>query len=400
MSFHIASPEDIKAGRTTDVYFQRTKKILEAKGKDDVAVVMEATIGSLDGRGWGVLCGVEEVAQLFEGLPVDVHCMPEGSLFRGEDSRGFRCPVLTIEGTYHDFCEYETPLLGFICQESAVASRAAYVKLAAVEKPVIAFGIRRIHPALAPAIDRAAYIGGLDGVSSIIGAEACGLEPTGTMPHALMIAFGDQVEAWRAYDEVVEPESPRIILVDTYYDEKTEAIMAAEALGRRLYGVRLDTPSTRRGNFPKIVKEVRWELNLRGYEGVKIFVSGGLNEDAVRELAAAGADAFGVGTWVSGAPTLDFAMDIVEVDGLPHAKRGKLGGKKQVWRCRECLRDTVTPAATPQPRCGVCSGDMEPMLKPLVRGGRIVAPSRTPKEIRAYVLSQLRRLPEEAGRGS
>lgn len=399
--FHIASSEDIRRGRTTDVYFQRTKKILEAKGKDKVRVVMEVTIGSPpDNHPWGVLCGVEEVARLFEGLPVDIHCMPEGSLFHSEDSLGYRSPVLTIEGTYHDFCEYETPLLGFICQESAVASRAGYVRVAAGDKPVISFGVRRIHPSLAPAMDRASYIGGLDGVSSIIGAETCGLQPTGTMPHALMIAFGDQVEAWKAYDEVVEPESPRVILVDTYYDEKTEAIMAAETLGERLYGVRLDTPSSRRGSFPKIVKEVRWELNLRGYEGVKIFVSGGLNEDTVKELAEAGADAFGVGTWVSGAPTLDFAMDIVEVDGVPHAKRGKLGGKKQVWRCKECLSDIVTPADAAQPRCGECRGDTEPMLKPLIKDGRIVAPLRTPREIREHVLSQLQRLAGEAGRGS
>jgi len=401
MSFHIASSEDIRRGRTTDVYFQRTKKILEAKGKDNIRVVMEVTIGSPpDNHPYGVLCGVEEVARLFEGLPVDIHCMPEGSLFHSEDGLGFRSPVLTVEGTYHDFCEYETPLLGFICQETAVASRAAYVRVAAGDKPVIAFGIRRIHPSLAPAMDRAGYIGGLDGVSSVIGAEVCGLQPTGTMPHALMIVFGDQVEAWKAYDEVVEPESPRIILVDTYYDEKTEAIMAAETLGERLYGVRLDTPSSRRGSFPKIVKEVRWELNLRGHEGVKIFVSGGLNEDTVKELAAAGADAFGVGTWVSGAPTLDFAMDIVEVDGVPHAKRGKLGGKKQVWRCKECLSDIVTPADAAKPRCGECDGDTEPMLKPLLKDGKIVAPLRTPKEIREYVLRQLRMLAGKAGRDS
>jgi len=401
LSFHIATSEDIRRGRTTDVYFQRTKKILEAKGKDNIRVVMEVTIGSPpDNHPYGVLCGVEEVARLFEGLPVDIHCMPEGSLFHSEDGLGFRSPVLTVEGTYHDFCEYETPLLGFICQETAVASRAAYVRVAAGDKPVIAFGIRRIHPSLAPAMDRAGYIGGLDGVSSVIGAEVCGLQPTGTMPHALMIVFGDQVEAWKAYDEVVEPESPRIILVDTYYDEKTEAIMAAETLGERLYGVRLDTPSSRRGSFPKIVKEVRWELNLRGHEGVKIFVSGGLNEDTVKELAAAGADAFGVGTWVSGAPTLDFAMDIVEVDGVPHAKRGKLGGKKQVWRCKECLSDIVTPADAAKPRCGECDGDTEPMLKPLLKDGKIVAPLRTPKEIREYVLRQLRMLAGKAGRDS
>lgn len=354
---------------------------------------MEVTIGSTpDNHPWGILCGVEEVVHLFEGIPVDVYSMPEGSLFHSEDSLGYRSPVLAIEGTYYDFCEYETPLLGFLCQESAVASRAAYVKVAAKEKPVIAFGIRRMHPALAPAIDRAAYIGGLDGVSSIIGGEVCGIAPTGTMPHSLIIMFGDQVEAWKAYDDVMELDSPRIILVDTFYDEKTEAIMAAEALGERLYGIRLDTPSSRRGNFPKIVKEVRWELDLRGYEDVKIFVSGGLNENSVRELRDAGVDAFGVGTWVSGAPTLDFAMDIVEVDGIPHAKRGKLGGKKQVWRCKDCLSDIVKPSKAAVQSCIICSGEVEPMLKPLIKNGKITSTLPEPHKIRKYVLKQLGKL--------
>lgn len=391
--FHTATDEDIKKGRTTDVYFQRTKQILRAKGKDKVRVVAEVTTGSPpDNHSWGLLCGVEEVARLLEDLPVDVYSMPEGSVFHSVDSLGYRSPVMTIEGTYMDFCEYETPLLGLICQESAVASRAAYVRNAAGRKPVVAFGIRRIHPVLAPAMDRAAYVGGMDGVSSILGAEACGIEPTGTMPHALMIIFGDQVEAWKAYDEVVEPDSPRIILADTYYDEKTEAIMAAEALKERLHGVRLDTPGSRRGDFSKIVKEVRWELDLRGFQDVKIFVSGGLNEKTVAELSEAGADAFGVGTWVSGAPTLDFAMDIVEVDGKPHAKRGKLGGRKQVWRCKECLMDSVKPADQPVPRCRVCGGETEPMLKPLLKNGKIVEPLPEPTEIRDRVLRQLEKL--------
>ena len=391
--FQTATDEEIKSGRTTDVYFQRTKQILRAKGKDKVRVVAEVTTGSPpDNHDWGILCGVEEVVKLLEGLPVDVYSMPEGSLFHSADSLGYRSPVLTIEGTYVDFCEYETPLLGLICQESAVASRAAYVRKAAGSKPLVAFGIRRMHPALTPAMDRAAYIGGMDGVSSILGAEACGIEPTGTMPHALMITFGDQVEAWRAYDEVIEPDSPRIILVDTYYDEKTESIMAAEALRERLYGVRLDTPSSRRGDFPKIVKEVRWELDLRGFSDVKIFVSGGLNEKTVAELSGAGADAFGVGTWVSGAPTLDFALDIVEVEGKPHAKRGKLGGKKQVWRCKDCLMDTLKPVEQPAPRCSVCGGDTEPMLRPIIMRGEIIEPLPKPTEIRERVLRQLEKL--------
>jgi nicotinate phosphoribosyltransferase len=391
--FHVATDEEIKGGKTTDVYFERTKRIMVAKGKDDVRVVAEVTTGSPpDNHPWGVLCGVEELARLFEGLPVDVYCMPEGSIFHSQDRLGYRCPVIVIEGIYQSFSEYETPLLGLVCQESAVASRAAYVKKVAGDKSVIAFGIRRMHPALAPALDRASYIGGMDGVSSIIGAKTCGVEPTGTMPHALMIVFGDQVEAWKAYDEVIELDSPRVVLVDTYYDEKTEAIMAAKTLGNHLSAVRLDTPGSRRGNFSQIIREVRWELDLRGFKDVKIFVSGGLNEKTVEELGEAGADAFGVGTWVSGAPTVDFAMDIVEVEGIPHAKRGKLGGKKQVWRCQECLVDILQPFDEPAPRCRVCGGPTEAILKPLIIEGKIVAELPNPSSIRKRVLEQIEKL--------
>lgn len=394
--FYVATEDEIKQGKTTDVYFERTKKILEAKSKDKVRVVAEVTTGSPpDKHSYGVLCGVEEVARLFEGVPVDIYSMPEGSIFHSHDRLGLRSPIMTILGVYHSFCEYETPMLGFICQESAIASRAAYVRRAAKGKPVVAFGIRRMHPALAPAIDRASYIGGMDSVSSLIGAETVGIEASGTMPHSLMITFGDQVEAWKAYDEVVEPGVPRVILVDTYYDEKTESIMAAEALRDSISAVRLDTPGTRRGDFSKIIKEVRWELDLRGFEHVRIFVSGGLNEETVRQLGEAGADAFGVGTWVSGAPTADFAMDIVEVEGKPAAKRGKLGGRKQVFRCKECLTDYVKPFSSSPPMCKLCGAETEAMLKPLIRDGEIVADLPTPKEMRDYVLEQLERLPAE-----
>jgi len=390
--FYVATADEIKRGRTTDIYFDRTKRVLEAKGKEGVRVFAEVTTGPLpDGKQWGVLCGVEEVARLLEGLPVDVYSMPEGSLFDPYDPAGVRVPVMTVEGAYGGFCEYETPLLGFICHETGVASRAAYVKVAAGDRQVVSFGMRRVHPAVTPAFDRAAYIGGMDGVSSIIGAEIVGAPAMGTMPHALIVTFGDQVAAWKAYDEVMPEGTPRTALVDTYFDEKTEAIMAAEALGDRLQAVRLDTPSSRRGDFAKIIQEVRWELDIRGFRGVKMFVSGGLDEDSVRALGEAGADAFGVGTWVSGGPTVDFALDIVEVEGRPSAKRGKLGGRKQVWRCSDCLTDSVRPAAEAQPRCPACGGETEAMLRPLIRGGRVVADLPEPREIREYVLSQLRK---------
>jgi len=391
--FHHATDEEIKSGLTTDVYFSRTKQIIEAKKLDRLNALAEVTSGKLpDGWPWGVLCGNEEVAHLFEGVPVDVYAMPEGSIFYPSDYRGVREPVMFIDGSYGDYCLLETPMLGLICQASGVASRAARIKRFAGEKAVVAFGIRRMHPALSPMLDRAAYIGGFDAVSSLMGAKIIEDKPMGTMPHALIIMFGNQVEAWKAFDEIISSDVPRVALVDTYCDEKAESIMAAEALKDRLYGVRLDTPGSRRGNFVDIIREVRWELDVRGYRNVKIFVSGGLDEEQVKVLGEAGADAFGVGTAVSNAPTVDFAMDIVELEGRLVAKRGKLGGKKQVWRCPECLVDTVLPFDSSKPECPQCGGETEPMLKPLIEGGKIVAELPAPREIRGYVLEQMKKL--------
>jgi len=391
--FHHATDEEIKSGLTTDVYFSRTKQIIEAKKLDRLNALAEVTSGKLpDGWPWGVLCGIEEVARLFEGVQVDVYAMPEGSIFYPADYRGVREPVMFIDGSYGDYCLLETPMLGLICQASGAASRAARIKRVAGEKAVVAFGIRRMHPALSPMLDRAAYIGGFDGVSSLKGAEIIGEKPMGTMPHALIIMFGNQVEAWKAFDEIISSDVPRVALVDTYYDEKIESIMAAEALKDRLHGVRLDTPGSRKGNFVEIIREVRWELDVRGYKNVKIFVSGGLDEEKVKVLSEAGAEAFGVGTAVSNAPTVDFAMDIIELEGRLVAKRGKLGGKKQVWRCPECLVDAVLPFDSPKPECAECGGETEPMLKPLIEGGKIVAELPKPKEIRGYVLEQIKKL--------
>jgi nicotinate phosphoribosyltransferase len=137
---------------------------------------------------------------------------------------------------------------------------------------------------------------------------------------------------------------------------------------------------------------VRWELDSRGYNHVKIFVSGGLNDEMVAQLSLAGVDGFGVGTSVSNAPSIDFALDIVEADGKPAAKRGKLGGKKMVWRCDDCLREKVTGATVTAPKCQNCGQRMGKLLGPLISKGRLSKVLPSPDNIRERVLSQLDRL--------
>ena len=321
--YDIVTEEEITEGLATDAYFERTETILEGEGVNPEVI---ADIGEKVETPH-VFAGLKDVAHLLEGKEVDLYALPEGSLF--EDA-----PAMRIEGKYMNFGRYETAILGFICRASAVASATARVKAAAGDVPVVSFGTRREHPSTAAMIERSAHIGGADGVSNVAGAEAVGLEATGTMPHALVICMRDQVRAWKAYDEHVDDDVPRIMLCDTYEDEKKESIDAAEALGDALDSVRLDTTGSRRGDFREIIEEVRWELDAHGYDDVDIFVSGGIGVEEVLELRDI-ADGFGVGGSIASVPPIDFSLDIVEVEGELAGKRGEKSGRKEVYRDEE-----------------------------------------------------------------
>jgi len=378
--FHTVTDDDIRSGQVTDVYFMRTLEILRKKGNTK-RVVAEVVLKSFPaGWGWGVLAGIEEVAALLRTLPVTVHTFPEGTIF------GAMQPVLTIEGRYVDFAQYETALLGLICQASGVATKAARCKKAAGDHPVVSFGARRMHPALAPMIERNAFLGGCDGVAVVKSAELLKIEPSGTMPHSLILMLGDTVVAAQAFDEIVDQAVSRVVLIDTFGDEKVEAVRVAEALGDHLFAVRLDTPASRRGDIVGILREVRWELDLRGFQHVKLFVSGGLDEEEILRLNPV-ADAYGVGTSISNAPVLNFAMDIVEVEGAPVAKRGKMSGRKAVFRCTGCGQIYVAPAPAARPAC--CGVEATPLLLPLIEEGRLVRSLPDIHALREQVLVDL-----------
>jgi nicotinate phosphoribosyltransferase len=239
-------------------------------------------------------------------------------------------------------------------------------------------------------IERNAFVGGCDGVAVTKSAELIEEDPMGTIPHALVLIMGDTVEAVRAFHEIVDKKVRRVALIDTLQDEKFEALRVAEAFGRDLFAVRLDTPSSRRGDLLRILEEVRWELDLRGHHHVKLIVSGGIDEYEILRLNPV-ADAYGVGTSIANAPVLNFALDIVEIDGRPMAKRGKESGAKQVYRCRACFRSRLVPASTRLDRCE-CGGTYEALLKPLIQKGRLVRDLSPPRTIRESVIEQLARV--------
>ena len=358
MEFDIVGPDAIREGSATDAYFHRTEATLRHAGRNPT-VVAEVTADQFpDGRA-ELLAGVRDAAALLAGRDLDVDTLPPGRLFDGG-------PVLRIEGDYLAFARFETSLLGFLSHASGIATAALDVRRAAPDSLVLSFGARHVHPSIAAIVERGALTAGLDGFSHVAGGEVLDREAGGTMPHALLICFGrgNQEVAWRAFDEAGGPDVPRVALCDTFDDEADEALRAAEALGDRLESVRLDTTGSRRGDFRHIIREVRWTLDANGHDDVDIFVSGGLGPADLRDLRDV-ADGFGVGGYVSNADPVDFALDIVAVDGEPTAKRGKLPGVKQVYRTPDGDHHVgLAREAGPD--------DGEALLQPLLRDGEFV----------------------------
>ena len=293
---------DVLSGDTADIYFDRAQRILEAEGLDPV-VVMEIFC-----RADAVLCGIEEAITylrqiLGRGTVQDPLPLVE-SLHDGDRIAPLEV-VMRITARYSAFGLYETAILGMLAASTGWATAAREIVDAAAPIPVIGFGA---PPA---------------------GARLAGLNPTGTMPHALILIFGDTVRAAEAFDRHVEADVPRIVLVDTFKDEAEEAVRVADALGERMYGVRLDTPSERGRVTADLVKEVRARLDLAGHRHVKIVVSGGLDVERIGYFKAAGApvDSFAVGSAISDASPVDFTADLKEIDGTPIAKRGRIPGR-------------------------------------------------------------------------
>jgi len=319
-----APSRDILSGDSSDVYFRNAEEILS---KEDLApvVVMEVFC-----RRDAVLCGIDEAKVLLADVLIanghaanaEIEALADGDLVAPKEV------VMRIRAPYRAFGLYETALLGIMAQSTGWATAARECVDAAAPLPVISFGARHVHPDISDTLDYAAIVGGCVGASTPAGARLAGLAPTGTMPHSLVLIFGDTVKAAEAFDRHMPPDVPRIVLVDTFHDEAEEALRVAQALGDRLYGVRLDTPSERGRVTPDLVLEVRARLDQEGYGHVKIIVSGGFTPERISLFKAVGApvDSFAVGSYIAGAKPIDFTGDLKEIDGNAIAKRGRIPG--------------------------------------------------------------------------
>jgi nicotinate phosphoribosyltransferase len=334
--------ERLREGYYSDAYFTHTRTLLEDQDRHPHVVMQvfqkkESLLGGID----------EAIAILKlasgrrapggtwqDGWPsLRVHALHEGDRIAPMET------VMTIEGDYTLFAHLETVYLGVMARRSLIMRNVREVVEAAGGKPIMYFPARHDHWRVQTGDGWAAHVAGAIGVSTDAQASWWGGRGVGTVPHSLIAAFGgDTVEAARAFADRFADEMTITVLVDFDNDSLATAVKVADALGPRLWGVRLDTSerladeglARRYGNdapkgvAPELVHLVREGLDAAGHRDVRIVVSGGFTAERIREFERAGVpvDSYGVGSaLIRGAN--DFTADVVMVDGEPRAKVGR-----------------------------------------------------------------------------
>jgi nicotinate phosphoribosyltransferase len=329
--FHLPV-ERMREGYYSDKYFVRAREILTADGYHP-RVTMQVF-----GKHAAFLGGMDEAIAILKLCSFEWQDLTVSALHDGDEIAPWET-VMLIEGPYDAFAHLETLYLGVLARRTRVGTNTRRVVEAAAPKEVMFFPARHDHWLVQTGDGYAAHVAGAIGVSTDAQASWWGSSGVGTVPHALIAAYGgDTVLATQKFAEYVDPEVKLITLVDFENDCVGTSLRVADALGDRLYGVRLDTSEMlvdrsvveQMGTFrptgvnPQLVWNVRRALDAHGHSDVRIVVSGGFSVDKIRDFERHGVpvDAYGVGSSLFQG-RFDFTADVVTANGRPSAKVGR-----------------------------------------------------------------------------
>ena len=327
--------EKMREGYYTDVYFNFARETLLADGRHP-RVVMQVFQ-----KQHAVLGGMDEAIAILKLCSHDWDALTVHALYDGDEIEPWET-VMTIEGDYTLFAHLETCYLGVLARRTLISTNTRRVVEAARGKPILFFPARHDHHRVQTGDGYAAHVAGAIGVSTEAQASWWGGRGIGTVPHALIAAYGrNTVLAASKFAEWAEENDPNlniVVLVDFDNDSVRTSLDVARALGSKLWGVRLDTSRTLvdhalweemgdfdpRGVNERLVRKVRDALDENGFERVKIVVSGGFDVERIREFEAKGVpvDSYGVGSSLIRGDN-DFTGDIVLTEGHESAKVGR-----------------------------------------------------------------------------
>jgi nicotinate phosphoribosyltransferase len=324
--------EKMREGYYTDVYFNYARETLLADGRRP-RVVMQVFQ-----KKYAVLGGMDEAIAILELCSHDWEALTVHALHDGDEIAPWET-VMTIEGDYTLFGHLETCYLGVLARRTLISTNVRKVVEAANGKPILFFPARHDHHRVQTGDGYAAHVAGAIGVSTDAQASWWGGRGVGTVPHALIAAYGGQtVLAASKFAEHADPDVNIVVLVDFENDSVRTSLEVARALGPKLWGVRLDTSRQLvdrslwdemgdfdpRGVNEGLTRKVREALDRDGFEGVKIVVSGGFDAARIEEFErrSVPVDSYGVGSALIRGEN-DFTADVVLTDGRPSAKVGR-----------------------------------------------------------------------------
>jgi nicotinate phosphoribosyltransferase len=324
--------EKMREGYYTDVYFNHGRETLLRDGRHP-RVVMQVFQ-----KQHAVLGGMDEAIAILKLCSDDWDELTVHALYDGDEVAPWET-VMTIEGDYTVFAHLETTYLGVLARRTLISTNVRRVVDAARGKPILFFPARHDHHRVQTGDGYAAHVAGAIGVSTDAQASWWGGRGIGTVPHALIAAYGgNTVLAATKFAESAAEDVNVVVLVDFENDSVRTSLEVARAMGNRLWGVRLDTSRTLvdrslwhemgdfdpRGVNERLVRKVRDALDENGFERVKIVVSGGFDVERIREFEAKNVpvDSYGVGSSLIRGDN-DFTADIVLTDGHPSAKVGR-----------------------------------------------------------------------------
>lgn len=320
----------------------------------------------------------------------DTHAMPEGTVFFADE------PILRVTAPIPMAQLVETRLINLLHYQTLAASKAARITLAAPDKLLVEFGLRRAHGAEAGLLAaRASYLAGFHGTSDVLAGMRYGIPSYGTMAHSFIQAHDDEETAFLHFARTF-PDT--VLLIDTYDTEKAAQKITRLARQLKEEGIAIKSVRIDSGDLGAHAVRVRRILDEGGCADIGIFASGNLDEHLIRDLVKQGAPigGYGVGTRLvtsSDAPYLDCAYKLQEYAGLPRRKRseGKATwpGRKQVYRvCRhggQMEHDVLTLEEDNQ--------DGEPLIATVMKDGLRLQPSPPLSQVRERTLAQLAHLP-------
>jgi nicotinate phosphoribosyltransferase len=326
----------------------------------------------------------------------DVHAMAEGTVFFADE------PILRVIAPLPQAQFVESRLINILHYQTLIAAKAARSVLAAPNKVLVDFGLRRAHGAEAGLMAaRASYLAGFAGTATVLAGQEFGIPIYGTMAHSFVESFDDETAAFVAFAQS-RPDN-LVLLIDTYDTEAAARKVVALApklkeAGIAIGGVRLDS-----GDLVALSRSVRAILDAGGLRDVTIFASGGLDEDELAMFARENApiDGFGIGTSLttsSDVPSLDAVYKLQEYAGIARRKRSAhkatWPGRKQVWRRYgadgRMAGDTLSLEANARGE----QRASEPLVHLVMQNGRRLQPPASLDDIRRHAKRELERLPE------